>query len=71
MKDKYGTNYRPTLELVKWVDRPAELPDESPVDVNDVWQGDAAPKPQAVHVPPPQSASAPTPAADPMMEPEF
>lgn len=71
MKDKYGTNYRPTLELVKWVDRPAELPDESPVDVNDVWQGDAAPKQQAAHVAPPQAASAPTPAADPMMESEF
>jgi hypothetical protein len=71
MKDKYGTNYRPTLELVKWVDRPTELPDESPVDVNDVWQGDATPKQQAVHVPPPQSVSAPTPAADPMMESEF
>ena len=39
MKDKYGTNYRPTFELVKWVDRPAEMPDESPVDPQDVWQG--------------------------------
>ena len=39
MKDRYGTNYKPRLELVKWVDRPAELPDESPVDVADVWQG--------------------------------
>ena len=23
MKDKYGTNYRPQLEIVKWIDRPA------------------------------------------------
>ena len=40
MKDKYGTNYKPKLEIVKWVDRPAELPDESPVDAADVWQGE-------------------------------
>ena len=26
MKDRYGTNYRPTLAIAKWVDRPAELP---------------------------------------------
>lgn len=25
MKDKMGTNYKPNLTLVKWVDRPAEL----------------------------------------------
>lgn len=25
MKDKYGTNYKPTLKIVKWVDRPTEL----------------------------------------------
>jgi hypothetical protein len=55
MKDKYGTNYKPKLEIVKWVDRPAELPDESPVDAADVWQGAPAStaRPQAVHVPPP------------------
>ena len=41
MKDKYGTNYKPKLEIVKWVDRPAELPDESPVDAADVWHGAA------------------------------
>jgi hypothetical protein len=28
MKDKYGTNYRPKLELIRWIDRPAEMPDE-------------------------------------------
>lgn len=69
MKDKYGTNYRPRLELIKWVDRPAELPDESPVEAADVWQGAPAStaKPQAVHVPPPTAK----PAADPMLESEF
>jgi hypothetical protein len=72
MKDKYGTNYRPRLEIVKWVDRPAELADESPVDDAEVWKGTAsttptaAPKP-AQHVAPP----APKPAADPLTEPLF
>ena len=69
MKDKYGTNYKPKLEIVKWVDRPAELPDASPVDPADIWQGEtpATAKPQAVHVPLP----APKPAADALMETEF
>lgn len=29
MKDKMGTNYRPNLSIVKWVDRPAEMAAES------------------------------------------
>ncbi|MDE2284738.1 MAG: hypothetical protein KGK33_09010 [Hyphomicrobiales bacterium] len=72
MKDKYGTNYRPHLEIVKWVDRPAELADESPVDDAEVWKGaapaasTAAPR-AAQHVAPP----APKPAADPLAEPLF
>ncbi len=53
MKDKYGTNYKPTLEIVKWVDRPAEVPDESPADDADVWQGQAPAQQQAMHVTPP------------------
>ena len=57
MKDKYGTNYKPAFEMVKWVPRPAELPDESPVDPSEVWQGTATTaSPQAPHVPPPQAA---------------
>jgi hypothetical protein len=70
MKDKYGTNYKPKLEIVKWVDRPAELPDQSPVDPTDVWQGEtpATAKAKAVHVPPP----APKPAgAEALLETEF
>jgi len=71
MKDKYGTNYRPKLELVKWVDRPVELPDECPVDVSEIWHGDSSPKTQASHVPSPPVAAAPKAAADPMLESEF
>jgi hypothetical protein len=54
MKDKYGTNYRPKFEIVKWVNRPASLPDEPPVEPSDVWQGTATPsRPQATPVSPP------------------
>ena len=73
MKDKYGTNYKPKLEIVKWVDRPAELSDESPVDAADVWQGAPAStaRPQATYVPPPVAKPVATAAADPMLEAEF
>ena len=75
MKDKYGTNYRPKLELLKWVDRPADLPDESPVDPGDVWQGGGTvpAKTTATPVPPPAPQHVPPnqPAADPMMTAEF
>jgi hypothetical protein len=69
MKDKHGTNYKPKLEIAKWVDRPAELPDESPVDAADVWQGEtsATAKPQAAHVPPPERK----PTADGLTETVF
>lgn len=62
MKDKFGTNYRPKLDLVKWADRPPELPDASPVAESDVWKGSSAPQSSsASHMPPPapkQQASA-------------
>lgn len=63
MKDKYGTNYRPKFEIVKWVDRPTEIPNESPVDAAEVWNGSpgAAPAPakaQATHVTPPAAKPA-------------
>jgi hypothetical protein len=72
MKDKYGTNYKPRLEIVKWADRPAELPDASPVDDAEVARaGSAAPTaPQGSsggHVPPPSAKPAP----DPALETEF
>ena len=72
MKDRYGTNYRPTFQIVQWVDRPKELPNQSPVDATDIWRGNSATPaagkaPAAQHVPPP----APKPAADPLNEPVF
>jgi hypothetical protein len=73
MKDKYGTNYRPHLEVVKWVDRPAELPDTSPVEEADVWKGAGpapAPAGRAQHVAPP-CGPAPKPVSDPALETEF
>ena len=55
------------------VDRPAELPDESPVDAADVWQGAPAftTRPQATHVPPPVAKPVATATVDPMLEAEF
>ena len=74
MKDRYGTNYRPTLAIAKWVDRPAELPSVSPIAAGDLWQGSAAPpapsapsKTTAQHVPPPVAKAA----ADPLAEAVF
>ena len=65
MKDKYGTNTRPKLELTKWVDRPADFPDASAVEESEVWNGNAAtasrPAP-ATHVLPPAAKPAPPPA---------
>jgi hypothetical protein len=71
MKDRRGTNYRPKLELLKWVDRAPELPDRSPVDPSELWQGAAAAttRTQAVHVQPAQPAVQPT--TDPLAEAEF
>ena len=68
MKDKHGLNYRPRFELIKFADRPSELPDASPVEDSDVWKGaaPAAAKP-AQHVAPP----AQKPAAEPLSEPLF
>jgi hypothetical protein len=47
MQDKYGVNYKPTLELVRWVKRPAEMPDKNPVEDFEVWQGEASANHQA------------------------
>lgn len=69
MKDKYGTNYRPKLQVVKWAERPAELPDERAGDEKDVWSDNRAPQaPAAAPVPPPAPKSAP---ANPLAESEF
>jgi hypothetical protein len=77
IKDRHGTNYRPTFKIVQWVERPADLPNRSPVDAADVWRGgnSAAPsaaKAPAQHVPPPAVAQAPKPAAtNPLSEALF
>lgn len=69
MKDKYGTNYKPKLDITKWVDRPVDLPDTSPVDPQDVWKGGVAPKPAPATVAaPPAAVQAP---ANPLSEAEF
>lgn len=70
MKDRHGTNYKPTLAIVSWVGRPAELINESPIAPAEIWQGSMAgstPKTAAQHVPPPAAK----PAADPMSEALF
>lgn len=73
MKDKFGTNYRPTFSLAKWVDRPAELPSVSPVDAADIWKGNATPavpaRTPAQHVPPPAPVNATPPAPQPTANP--
>jgi hypothetical protein len=75
IKDRHGTNYRPTFKVMQWVARPAELPNHSPVDPADVWHGNAgdvssAAKAPAQHVPPPPALAAKT-ATDPLSGPIF
>ena len=43
MKDRYGTNYRPTFTIAQWVDRPTDLPSVSPVEAADSL-AEAAPR---------------------------
>lgn len=57
-KGKFGTNYAPNMQIVKWIDRPADLADESPAHPNDIYRGTAGAAPAASksadgHVPPP------------------
>lgn len=56
VKNKYGTNYQPVLSIVKWVERPAEMPiDAAAATGNKAANGGS-------HVPPPRQV-APAPAA--------
>jgi hypothetical protein len=72
-KDKFGTNYRPILQIVSWVARPADLPNRSPIDPSEMRASSAAAtaapaaKAQAQHVPPPAAK----PAAEPLEEALF
>lgn len=56
-KGKFGTNYIPKLTIEKWVDRPADLPNESAAHPNDIYRATSAPAAPAPaaggHVPPP------------------
>ena len=54
MKGKFGTNYRPSFEIVDWADRPEDLPDESPVDPTEIWSGNGG----AAAAPPPRPTRA-------------
>lgn len=76
MKDRYGTNYRPVFKIAQWVERPKDLPNQSPVGAADIWNGAARSAPAATkaapaqHVPPPAPAPKPT-AAETLSEAVF
>lgn len=70
MKDKYGTNYRPTLQIVQWVDRPTDLPNESPVEPSEIWQKQAS-APATNRAPQHVGPPAAKPTANPLTEPVF
>jgi hypothetical protein len=67
MRDRYGVNYKPIFELVKWIDRPMELLDQSPVEPADIWRG----APMLQVRPQPVVVTAPTAPAAGLNEPEF
>jgi hypothetical protein len=50
--NKHGTNYKPQLEIVAWVDRPAELGAVTPPA-----QSSTPPPAAATHVPPPRAST--------------
>lgn len=58
VKNKFGTNYQPVLEIVAWVDRPAGLPLASPPAM-----AAAAPATSATSPVPPPRAAAPATAS--------
>jgi hypothetical protein len=55
--NKHGTNYKPQLEIVSWVDRPAELGGAEPAKAGPP----AAAKPEAVKAPEPATAGSDEP----------
>jgi hypothetical protein len=70
MKGGRGVNYRPIFEIVRWVDRPAELPDVSPVSEAEVYKGkgDGGPTGGSGNPPPPPEPRRPP---DPPKDPIF
>ncbi len=77
MKDKFGTNYRPKLVIVKWAERPADLPDASPIEQSEIWQDGQAAKPSyqsyqsATPVAPPAPVTNNSVSAHPLSQSEF
>ena len=71
MEDRHGTNYRPTFAIVQWVDRPEHVPDRSPVDAADIWQGNSPASTPTNEPARPVQQVAPQPIAKPTTETEF
>jgi hypothetical protein len=61
--NKHGTNYKPQLEIVAWVDRPAELAG-APAKPAPAAQAAAPPPAAAQHAPPPAAAAPVAASAD-------
>lgn len=71
MEGRHGTNYRPTFAIARWVDRPAELPNTSPIHAADIWQGNRQ-APTSANAPPQQTQQEePQQIANPLAEAEF
>jgi hypothetical protein len=68
MKDRRGVNYRPVLEIVDWVDRPAELPDVKPVSDAEIYKkgGDGSGNGSGSPPSPPEPRRSPDPPKDPI-----
>ena len=65
---KHGVNYAPVLEIVAWVDRPAQLGDVTAKAVTGpAAAAPAAPAGPAVHAPPPVQVQAPVQAPPPVL----
>ena len=71
MEDRHATNYRPTFSIVKWIDRPEQVPDRSPVDAADIWQGNSPASTSTNASARPVQQVAPQPIAKPTTEEEF
>jgi len=53
MKDPHGTNYRPIITIINWVDRPPELPDSNgPGSSNNSPPSPSPPEPRRTPDPP-------------------
>jgi hypothetical protein len=68
MKGGRGVNFRPIFEIIGWVDRPAELPDVSPVSDAEIYKrrGGEPGSGSGSPPPPPEPRRAPDPPNDPI-----